>query len=128
MPRPAAKELTERELQVMQVFWNHGEMTATDARKTLASTGLDLAYVTVANLVRLLVEKSYLRATNKERPFRYQPVRSFDEVSGTLVGDLVKRVFGGSREKLLMKLLDGPKKLSSKERAFLEDLLQEDTE
>ena len=28
MARPPAKELTDRELQVMQVFWQHGEATA----------------------------------------------------------------------------------------------------
>jgi hypothetical protein len=28
MARPRAKELTNRELEVMQVFWKYGEMTA----------------------------------------------------------------------------------------------------
>ena len=31
MARPRAKELTERELEIMQVFWKHGEMTAVEA-------------------------------------------------------------------------------------------------
>ena len=57
MARPAAKELTERELEVMHVFWDGGEMTANDARVRLAEAGVDRAYVTVANLVRILVEK-----------------------------------------------------------------------
>ena len=126
MARPPSKELTQRELEVMHVFWRHGELTATDARAKLAGTGVDRAYVTVANLVRILIDKGFLEATNDERPYRYQPVRSFDDVSGNLVGDLMKRVFGGSREKMLVKLLDGRKKLSQKERAFLEQILQED--
>ena len=110
----------------MQVFWKSGELTATDARAHLASTGVDCAYVTVANLVRTLVDKGFLAATNDARPFRYQPIRSFDDVSGTLVGDVLKRVFGGSREKMLVKLMDGRKKLSAKERSFLEQILQGD--
>ncbi len=128
MARLPAKELTQRELEVMQIFWKFGELTATDARAKLASTGVDCAYVTVANLVRTLVDKGFLEATNEARPFRYWPVRSFDDVSRTLVGDVLKRVFGGSREKMLVKLMDGRKKLSAKERAFLEQILQEDKE
>ena len=43
------------------------------------------------NLVRLLVEKRFLEATNDERPFRYRPVRAFQEVSRSLVRELVER-------------------------------------
>ncbi len=31
MARPSAKELTGRELEVMKVFWKHGELTAQEA-------------------------------------------------------------------------------------------------
>ena len=64
MVRPTAKELTVRELEVMHVFWRHGELSASEAREHLAGQGIDRAYVTVANLVRLLVEKGFLEATN----------------------------------------------------------------
>ena len=53
MGRPPNKELTQRELEVMHVFWKRGEITATEARADLAKSGVDRAYVTVANLVRL---------------------------------------------------------------------------
>jgi predicted transcriptional regulator len=124
MARPAAKELTERELQVMQLFWKDGEMTAAAARDALAATGLDLAYTTVATLVKILVEKEFLKQTNDERPFRFVPVRSYEDVSGRLLGDMVERVFGGSRELLLVRLLE-QKRLTAKERALLEQLLKE---
>jgi len=128
MVRPPAKELTQRELEVMHVFWRSGELAATVARDELAAAGLDRAYVTVANLVRLLVDKGFLELTNDERPFRYRAVRTFDEVSGNLVGDMLKRVFGGSREQLLVKVLDSRKKLSAKERELLEQILKEQNE
>jgi BlaI family transcriptional regulator, penicillinase repressor len=124
MARPAAKELTERELQVMQLFWKDGEMTAAAARDALAQTGLDLAYTTVATLVKILVDKEFLKQTNGERPFRFVPVRSYEDVSGRLLGDMVERVFGGSRELLLVRLLE-QKRLTAKERALLEQLLKE---
>src|SRR3954469_2914897 len=124
MARPPAKELTERELEVMHVFWQHGTQTAADARGRLAQDGRDLAYTTVATLIKILVEKGFLKQMNDERPFLYKPIRSFEAVSRRLVGDLVRRVFQGSREELLVRLLDGTK-LTTKERELLQEILRE---
>ena len=124
MVRPAAKELTQRELEVMHVFWKRGGMTAQEARDQLAAQGIDRAYVTVANLVRILVEKGFLEQTNKERPVQYRSVREFKDVSRNLVRELVQRVFLGSREELLVQIL-GQRKLTAKERAVLEQILKE---
>ena len=123
MGRPPAKELTERELEVMHVFWGRGESTVAEIRDQLAAAGRDLAYTTVATLVRILSEKGFLLQTTAERPFQYRPARGFDEVSRSLVGDLVERVFRGSREQLLVRLLE-ERKLSAKERAMLEAILR----
>ena len=124
MPRPKAKELTERELEIMHVFWREGELTAADVRDRLAADGRDLAYTTVATLVRILLEKGFVEQTNDERPFRYKTVRSFEDVSRNLVRDLVDRVFGGSREQLLVHLVEH-KNLTKKERELLEQVLKE---
>ena len=124
MARPPAKELTQRELEVMHVFWNLGESTVQDARDRLAEAGLDRAYTTVATLVRILSDKGFLKQTNEQRPFRFRPARSYEQVSARLLGDLVERVFQGSREQLLLRLV-GQKKLSTKERTVLEDILKE---
>jgi predicted transcriptional regulator len=124
MPRPPAKELTERELEIMHIFWKHGAVTATDVRDHLAKQGRDLAYTTVATLVRILVEKGYLRPTNEQRPFMYRPVRTFREVSRRIVGDVVNRVFHGSRAELLLQLMEEGE-LTDAERAILERLVQE---
>jgi BlaI family transcriptional regulator, penicillinase repressor len=125
MARPRAKELTERELEIMQVFWKHGEMTAVDARDRLAAAGLDRAYTTIATLVRILVDKSFLtQLPGDERPFRFRPTRTQEEVSGRMLADVVDRVFHGSRELLLVQLLK-QKKLTAKERLVLQEILKE---
>lgn len=124
MARPKARELTERELDVMHVFWSRGESTIADVRDALAKAGRDLAHTTVATLVRILCEKGFLAQTNDERPFVYKPLRSHDEVSRSLVGDLIERVFRGSREQLLVTLIE-QKQLSAEERAALEQILKE---
>jgi BlaI family transcriptional regulator, penicillinase repressor len=124
MARPKASELTERELEVMHVFWRDGEQTVACARDALALGGRDLAYTTVATLVRILTEKGFLEQTHEERPFRYRPLRSFQEVSGNLVTDLVERVFGGSREQLLVRLME-QRQLTTQEKSVLEQILRE---
>ena len=124
MARPKAKELTERELEVMHACWRKGEATAADVRDELAKDGRDLAYTTVATLIRILCDKGFLTQTNHERPFTYKPIRSFDEVSGNLVWDLVERLFAGQRERLLVRLLE-ERKLTAKERAALEEILRD---
>lgn len=124
MARPRAKELTQRELELMHIFWERGESTVAQARDELTQTGRELAYTTVATLVRILTEKDFLEQTNDQRPFRYCPVRSFEEVSGNLLVEMVQRVFGGSREAMLMRLVE-QKKLSPKERELLKEILRE---
>ncbi len=123
MARPAAKELTERELEVMHAFWGQGESTVAEVRDALAASGLDRAYTTVATLVRILADKGFLVQTNRERPFAYRPAQSYEEVSKKLLRDVIDRVFRGSRELLLVRLME-QKALSVRERAVLEDLLR----
>jgi predicted transcriptional regulator len=122
MARPRARELTERELEVMQACWEIGECTVADVRERLARDGRDLAYTTVATLVRILMDKGFLEQTTQERPYQYKPVRSFEDVSGNLLTDLVAKVFGGSREALLVRLMD-QQPLSRREREKLAEIL-----
>jgi BlaI family transcriptional regulator, penicillinase repressor len=122
MARPKAKELTERELEVMHVFWDGGELTAADVREELAKQGRDLAYTTVATLVRILLEKEFLQQTNEDRPFKFIAAKSYEEVSSSLLGDLVQRVFAGSRMQLLVRLFE-QKKLTAAERERLQEIL-----
>ena len=124
MARPPAKELTNRELEVMQVFWKRGAVTAQEARDELARSGVDLAYTTVATLVRILADKGFLKQSTTERPFLYVPARSYEEVSRRLLGDLIDRVFHGSRQLLLVRLTE-QKKLTPKERSQLAAFLEE---
>jgi predicted transcriptional regulator len=126
MARPKAKELTERELAVMQHFWRSDDATAEEAREALEQTGERLAYATVANVVRGLADKGVLEQTNSERPFRYRAAKTFDEVSRSLVGDLIARLFDGSRQAMLVQLFS-QKGLSEQEREFLQGVLKNET-
>ena len=124
MARPKANELTERELEVMHVFWERGESTAADVREALEMQGRELAYTTVATLVRILLDKQFLTQTSDERPFKFEPARTYEEVSRSLLGDLVQKVFGGSRTQLLAQLFE-EQKLTQQEQQRLKEILEE---
>ena len=74
--------------------------------------------------MKILVDKKFISQTNDKRPFQYKPLRSFDDVSGNLLTDMIKKVFGGSREQMLVRLMD-QKKLNKRERQLLKDILEE---
>lgn len=116
--------LTERELEVMHVFWTGDELTAHDARDRLEANGRKLTYTTVANLCRLLCEKGFLNRKGKCRPFTFRQAKSFSEVSSNLVTNLVDKLFRGSREQLLLQVLS-PQQLSQKKQKLLQELLDD---
>ena len=124
MARPPAEELTDRELEVMHAVWAApGEVTVADLRDALARGGRPLATTTVSTLVKILHDKGFLRKLGDRRPFVYRAARGFEEVSRSLVGELVRKVFGGSREALLARLVDD--RLTAAERALLEGVLND---
>jgi predicted transcriptional regulator len=124
MARPRVKELTERELEVMHAFWKLGETTVADVRDDLIGSGRELAYTTVATLVRILCDKGFLEQTSPDRPFRFKSVRTFEDVSRSMLGDMLDRVFGGSREQLMLRLME-QQKLTVRERRAIEQILRE---
>ncbi|PQO28743.1 BlaI/MecI/CopY family transcriptional regulator [Blastopirellula marina] len=124
MARPKAKQLTERELEIMHVFWQQDACGVAEVQQNLEESGRPLAYTTVSTLVKILEEKGFLEQVNDQRPYQFQAVRSFSEVSGRLISDLIERVFGGSREALLTRLFD-PGQISAKERKLIESLLEQ---
>jgi len=110
----------------MHAFWNQeGDATASEIRDRLAASGLDRAYTTVATLVRNLHDKGFLAQVNEARPFRYRVIRSFEDVSERFLGDLIQRVFQGSREQLFVRLFKH-QKLTVRERVVLSQVLEEE--
>jgi BlaI family transcriptional regulator, penicillinase repressor len=125
MNRPQAEPLTDRELEVMHLFWSRGEMAAQSARDLLEASGRVLTYTTVANLCRILVDKGFLLRVGEARPFSYRSTKTFDEVSGHLLTDMIQRVFQGSSEQLLLHVI-GNSKLTASQREMLVQMLHED--
>ena len=109
----------------MRSGMSEGEATASEIRDRLAASGLDRTYTTIATLVRNLHEKGFLAQVNDTRPFRYRVARTFEDISERFLGDLIERVFRGSREQLFVRLFRH-KKLTAQERAILSEILKEE--
>ncbi|HEV2205827.1 MAG TPA: BlaI/MecI/CopY family transcriptional regulator [Candidatus Acidoferrales bacterium] len=96
--------LTPLELQIMQVLWREGAGDVLHVQKNLPS-GTNLAYTTVQTMLNVLQRKGRVRRKLKGRAYEYRPVLSEEKAVRHAVRDLVKRLFGGSSEELVMSLV-----------------------
>lgn len=101
--RKMKQTLTPLELEIMQVLWENGPATVTEVIPKLKT---ELAYTTVQTMLMVLLRKGKVKRTQEGRAFRYRPVVSRERASGNAVEDLVRRMFGGSAEALLMAMVD----------------------
>jgi predicted transcriptional regulator len=103
--RPPSRTLTAQELEVMKIVWGRGNATVRDVYEDLL-TRRKIAYTTVMTALKTLEQKGYLRATQKERAYVYEPTRPKSQVIKGMVREFVERVFGGSSRPLLVQLLE----------------------
>lgn len=95
--------LTPLELEIMQVLWEQGASTAAEVQPRLKG---DLAYTTVQTMLMVLLKKDKVTREAEGRAHRYRAAVSRDRATGGALKDMVKRMFGGSPEALLMALVD----------------------
>ncbi len=98
-----APTLTPLELKIMQVLWESGPSTVAEVQSRLSP---DLAYTTVQTMLNVLLRKARAKRVAEGRAFRYQAAISRERAAGSAVHDLVKRMFGGSPEALLMAMAE----------------------
>jgi len=96
--------LTKQELEIMKIVWNRKSATVRDVYEVLLEQR-QIAYTTVMTMMKILEKKKFLKKTQQDRAFIYQPVRPKEQVIRTMVQDFVTRVFDGSAEPLLMHLV-----------------------
>ena len=115
-----AVSLTRRELDVMSVLWRRGEATVAEVRDDLAD---DLAYPTVQTMLRVLEGKGYVGHTVDGRAFRFHALVEQDAAADSALGRLVAKVYHGSRELLVSRLL-ADEDISPDELRRIKKLLQ----
>jgi BlaI family transcriptional regulator, penicillinase repressor len=103
MPAKINQTLTPLELEIMQVLWDVGPCTVAEVQPKLKA---DLAYTTVQTMLNVLLRKNKVKRVQEGRAYRYRPAVSRERASGNALSDLVKRMFGGSSEALLMAMVN----------------------
>ena len=115
------KPLTPLELEIMNILWDHGPATVAEVQPQLKS---DLAYTTVMTMLNVLLRKKKVKRVQEGRAYRYRPIVTRQRATGSAVEDLVKRMFGGSTEALLMTLVE-TRNLNSKDLDRLSKVVAE---
>ena len=114
-----AKVLTDTELGVMNTLWSIDQGTVRDIH---AALGRDVAYTTVATLLKILEKKAFVQSQKQGRTLVYQPLVTQESYQQTGLSHLMQRVFGGDPI-ALMRTLVGGQNLSEEELASLEAMV-----
>jgi predicted transcriptional regulator len=122
MRRPSLTPLGETEMEVLRHVWTLGEATVADVRGRMLAER-DVAYTTVMTVLKNLTEKGYLTYRQDGRTYVYRAARRPQDVRGSLLGDLLDKVFDGSPSALVQALVRRERDLPPDERAAIRDLL-----
>ncbi len=109
---------TRRELDIMGVLWTRGPSTVTEVREALED---DLAHTTVLTMLQVMEGKGYVSRSPEGRAHRYSPEVEREAAGESALGRVTERLFGGSPEELLLRLVDSG--LDPEELRRMRDLL-----
>lgn len=113
--------LTDREVDVMQVLWDHGPSLVAEVRERLRD---ELAYTTVLTVLRTLEAKGYVNHDEEGRGHRYFASIKRQPAQKSALQHLTNKFFNGSAELLLTHLVSD-QKLSPEQMARMRKLLAE---
>jgi len=123
MARRELPPLSEAQLEIVNVVWDHGEVTVGDVWRTLASRRT-VSRNTVSTMVTRLAEKGWLRQRVADGAHYYSAAVPRKKVLPRLVRRLVDGAFQGSAEGLVLALLEGGR-LSSEQVERIKKILDD---
>ena len=120
MARPVSRHPTELELEILKVLWQDSPLRVRDIRQALAKgrawdgqkaegskgRGRKLAHTTVITVLNTMVAKGYLRRLRELNAYLYEPRITAEGTAGSMLHDLVDRVFDGSATAVMLNLLE----------------------
>jgi BlaI family transcriptional regulator, penicillinase repressor len=117
--------VTAAELKVLEELWQRGLSTIRDLRDLLYPQGGESKFATVQKLLSRLVAKKLVGRRKESANWVFHPTVARDELIGGELRRVADRLGGSSMTPLLTYLVETGE-LSSKERAHLRRLLDED--
>jgi BlaI family transcriptional regulator, penicillinase repressor len=104
MSRTPSAQLTEVELQILNVLWNRGTCPVRDIHASLeASRGTN--YSTTVKMLSVMLGKGLLSRDETKSPHVYRAAMTRKRAGKRMVDDLVKKVYDGSTMSLVMQAL-----------------------
>jgi predicted transcriptional regulator len=104
MPRRRSAALTDAELRIMNVLWEHGRATVGGVVDDLDGPKKP-AYNSVLTILRILEKKGYVTHEKEGRAFTYVPLIGRGEARRGALSHLLSRFFDDSPELLVLNLL-----------------------
>ena len=86
----------------MAVLWKDGSGTVSEVSDGLEA---DIAYSTVLTMLRTLESKGHVRHEQEGKAFRYFPTVEPTKAGDTVLGRILDKIYQGSRELLVARLL-----------------------
>ncbi|MDB6021047.1 MAG: Transcriptional repressor, BlaI/MecI family [Pedosphaera sp.] len=123
MTKPKTHRLGDLQLKIMQVLWEREEARVADVHRVLGPKA-DLAYTTVATMLRKMEERGLVKHRDEGRSFVYRAVVAEDEVTRSMADHLVDRLFEGSLADMVSHLLK-TREVSREELTQVERLIAE---
>ena len=115
--------LGDLQLRIMKVLWASGEATVPAVHEAVGAEG-DLAYTTVATMLRKMEARGLLRHRLEERSFVYRAAVAEEAVTRGMADHLLERLFEGSLADMVRHLLSN-REVSREELSKLEKLIAE---
>lgn len=115
--------LGDLQLRIMKALWERGEATVSQVLDDLAAH-TDLAYTTVATMLRKMEHRGLVTHRVEGRSFIYRAKIKAEEVSRSMANHLVDRLFEGSLTEAVNHLLT-TREVSREELSRLERLIAE---
>ncbi|MGO8925859.1 MAG: BlaI/MecI/CopY family transcriptional regulator [Limisphaerales bacterium] len=123
MSKTRIHRLGDLQLRIMKVLWASGEATVAAVHQALGAES-DLAYTTVATMLRKMEARGLVRHRLEARSFVYRAAVAEEAVSRGMADHLLERLFEGSLADMVRHLLSH-REVSRAELSKLEKLIAE---
>ena len=121
MARETLHRLGDLQLRILQALWEAGEATVAEDNDAV---GPDLAYTTVATMLRKMEERRLVTHREHGRRFIYRAAVAEEQVTHGMADRLVDRLFRGSISGAVSHLLE-PRDVNPSELDRLEELIED---
>jgi BlaI family transcriptional regulator, penicillinase repressor len=103
MPRQASKTFTDKELEIMRVIWERGEVTAKEIQEALPG---ERHYNSVLTIIRVLERKGHLTHRAEGKAHIYRAKAKAEKAQGRVLSHLIEQLFGGSAAAMVLHLVE----------------------